>query len=109
MKMNNLLRVLGLTLVCANLCAVKAQAAELDTKVQCQPFTIQISVLEGQYSNGTNDLEARLNQEATKGCYGQRFVIDRSSIERRQVRLPNTGFDPKYAVSVVARVACMNN
>lgn len=109
MKIKNNSVILGLMLALSNLGAVKAQAAQLDSRVQCQPFTIQISILEGYYSNGTNNLETRLNDEAAKRCYGHRFIIDRSSIERQQVQLPGTGFDPKYAVAVFATVACMNN
>jgi hypothetical protein len=108
MKMKNNSAITGLILAFANLGAVTAQATQLATRTQCQPFTIQISVEPDTYANPTNDLEKQLSDEASSRCYGHPFVIDRSSIERRQVRRPNTGFDPQYAVLVFANVSCMN-
>lgn len=100
--------MIGIMLSALSFSAMRAEAAPLESEMQCEPFTIQISVLEGYYRNGTADLETQLNAEAAKACYGHRFTIDRSSIRRREVQLPNTGFDPKFAIAVSANVACRN-
>lgn len=107
MKMKTHLAIAGFILAFANLGSAKVEAAQSDLRTQCEPFAIKVSISLNEYASVDVERE-ELNEEAAERCYGHHFIIDNSSIERKRYMIHNTGFDPKFAVSVTAKVSCMN-
>lgn len=107
MTMKKNLAIVGLMFVLANLGSVKAQAAQSGLTNQSEPFTIRVSVDLSEYASADDGRE-ELKAEAAERCYGHPFTIDNSSIGYKRYMIPNTGFDPKFAIRVTARVFCMN-
>lgn len=108
MKRKNNLVIAGLMLVFANLGSLAVQAGQSNPGIQCEPFTIMVSIPYGGYETTAN-IRANLNSEAYKMCSGHKFTIDESSIKPYTYQVPNTGFNPKFARRIKAKVSCLNS
>lgn len=107
MKLNYKLIVVGFILAVAILSSVIAKADQLVASAICEPFTISVYV-----TVETHDADAfaiqKLNEEASKRCYGHRYTVNKLTINRQRFQLPHTGFDPQFADRVSAKVGCFN-